>query len=130
MRTAGALCLAVVLDALAPRLASALCEFVRDVLAAPEVHLIGRLSLEGVVRHRDTLASGLSRLLAACASTRHMFSGSSLSATVHARIRREKSSMTPWRYALVPSRSLIMVTSMCHASFGAVARKPTFGLGG
>ena len=38
--------------------------------------------------------------------------------------------MTAWMYALVPSSSLRMETSMCQISFGAVARIPMMGLAG
>jgi len=50
--------------------------------------------------------------------------------TLQARIRREKLSMTAWRYTRVPSRSRITVVSMCQISLGADARIPALGLGG
>src|SRR5262245_29889943 len=66
----------------------------------------------------------------ASTSTATLFTGANVSATRHASIRREKLSMTAWRYARVPSSRRMTVVSMCHNSLGRVVRRPTFGLAG
>ena len=56
--------------------------------------------------------------------------GSSFSQSRHARIRREKLSMTPCKNTLVPSSRRMTVTSRCQYSLGCDARMPTLGLAG
>ena len=66
----------------------------------------------------------------ASSSTATLLPGANMSATRHARIRREKLSITAWRYARVPSSRRMTVVSMCHISSARVVRRPTFGFAG
>ena len=59
-----------------------------------------------------------------------MVVGSRRDANFQAKIRLLKLSMTPCKYARVPSISLITVTSMCSNSPGPAARMPSLGLTG
>src|SRR5439155_19856626 len=62
----------------------------------------------------------------ASSSTATVFTGANISATRHAKIRREKLSITACRYVRVPSRRRMTVVSMCHISSARVVRRPTF----
>jgi hypothetical protein len=66
----------------------------------------------------------------ASSSTATLLTGANVSATRHARIRREKWSITACRYARVPPSRRMTVVSMCHISSGPVVRSPTFGFAG
>jgi hypothetical protein len=65
------------------------------------------------------------RLASTTAAT--VFTGANVAATRHAKMRREKLSMTAWRYARVPSSRRMTVVSMCHISSARVVRRPTGG---
>src|SRR5262245_61164716 len=66
----------------------------------------------------------------ASTSTATLLTGANASATRHAKIRREKLSITAWTYARVPSSRRMTVVSTCHISSARVVRRPTFGLAG
>ena len=66
----------------------------------------------------------------ASTSTATLFTGANVSATRHAKIRREKLSITACRYTRVPSSRRITVVSMCHISSARVVRRPTVGFAG
>ena len=59
-----------------------------------------------------------------------LFTGANVSATRHARIRREKLSIRACRYARMPSSKRMRVVSMCHISSGPVVRRANLRLRG
>ena len=66
----------------------------------------------------------------ASSSMATLLTGANVSTTRHARIRREKLSITACRYARLPSSSRMTVVSICHISSALVVRSPTFGFAG
>src|SRR6516164_4846347 len=80
----------------------------------------------------NTTGVGSERVAPRLASTRTatLLTGANVSATRHAKMRREKLSITAWRYARVPSSRRMTVVSMCHISSARVVRRPIFGFAG